>query len=941
MKTTKQKLLSFGLLVFLAANVFAQQLQSIPIDPKVRYGKLENGLTYYIRHNENPKERAEFFIAQNVGAILENDDQDGLAHFLEHMAFNGTKNFPKKGIIDYFETIGVKFGANINAYTSLDETVYNLSNVPTTNPNVIDSALLVLHDWSSFIALEAEEIDAERGVILEEWRTGQGASRRMWKESNKIKYPNSQYAIRDIIGDTAVIKNFDHQALRDFYHKWYRPDLQAILVVGDVDVNLVEKKIKTMFSDIPRKSNFGERPIYPIHDNEEPIIAIVTDPEAPYTRIELEYKHEKLPVEARLSVNGYLIGLINSLISTMIQNRFTEITQQADAPFISGYAYYGELVKSKDAFYLIVIPNEGKELAGLEALLLETEKIRRYGFTVSELERAKTNMLKNTEKAYNERDNQKNGTLVREYVRHYLDNEPIPGIEWEYQSMQTMLPQLNAAMVSQFAKSYISENDSNMIVSIMAPEKPEVLIPGNEQILATIAGAKTADITKRAEEDLNKPLIEKAPKKAGKIKKETQNAQLKTTEWTLSNGIKVIIKPTEFKKDEILMTAYSEGGLSKVASIQDLPSAMFAADIVQNNGLGKYNSVDLQKILTGKIANVNPYINYYDEGFSGNSSVEDFEAMLQLVYLYFTALRKDDNAYQAMMNMLRTALANRDKDPRTAFSDSITLTTTNHHPRTLLVDMKILDKINQDKAIEIFKKRFAIPADFTFVFTGNIDPADEAVKKAITTYLGGLKSEKLVENYVDNGIRQPNGKVNNYFTKEMQINKASNYVLYSAAIPYNLQNQVTMGAIGNILSIRYLESIREKEGGSYGVSVSGSLSKIPLSQASLRMQFDTDPDKQAHLLEIIHAEIAEIVENGPRPDDLQKVKENLLKKYAEDLEENSWWRNTITTYYRHNINLVDDYKNVVNSLSQESVQSLLKEISNQGNTIQVVMLPQE
>ena len=940
MRIINQKLLSLSLLMFFAINLFAQQLQVLPIDPKVRYGKLENGLTYYIRHNENPKERAEFYIAQNVGAILENDDQDGLAHFLEHMAFNGTKNFPNKGIIEYFESIGVKFGYNINAYTALDETVYNLSNVPTVREGIVDSALLVLHDWSNFIALEADEIDSERGVILEEWRTRQGAERRMWKESNKIKYPNSQYAIRDVIGDTAVINNFDHQALRDFYHKWYRPDLQAVLVVGDIDVDKVEEKIKTMFSDIPRKENFGERPIYPIFDNEEPIIAIIADPEARFTRIGLEYKQDKLPAEVSLSANGFLINSINSLISTMIQNRFAEITQQADAPFINGAAYYSELVKSKDAFCLIVIPNEGKELAGLQALMLEVEKIKRYGFTVSEFERAKIDMLKNLEKNYNERDNQRNNALVVEYVRHFLSNEPIPGIEWQYQSLQAMLPQLSVAMVNQFVGSYIPEDDSNLIVSIMAPEKSEVIIPSEEQILAAIASVKTAEIAQREEEDLNKALIEKRPK-AGKIKKITQNPDMGTTEWILNNGIKVIIKPTQFKQDEILMTAYSEGGISKVNQIKDLPSAVFATDIVRNNGLGKFSSIDLQKVLTGKIASVAPYIDNYEEGFNGNSSVADFETLMQLTYLYFTAPRKDDNAYQAMINMYRAALANRDKDPNVAFSDSVSTMMVNRSPRLVLASLETLDKIDQNKAIQIYKERFAVPADFTFVFTGNIDPNSEAVRNAITRYLGGLKSKKTKEKYVDHGIRRPEGIVNNHFTKEMQIKKASNCIVYSAILPYNLQNRITMSVVGDVLNARYLESIREKEGGSYGVGVRGSLSATPVSQASLMMQFDTDPDKQARLMEIIHAEVDEIVLNGPREDDLQKVKENMLKKYAEDLEENSWWRNALLNYYRYDINLVEDYRSTVNALTKESVQTLLKQVVSQGNVVEVVMSPQE
>lgn len=938
MKTNLFRFLVFGLLVIFTINLSAQQAQPLPIDPKVRYGKLENGLTYYIRANKEPKQRAEFYIAQNVGAILENDNQNGLAHFLEHMAFNGTKNYPGKGIINYFETIGVKFGSNINAYTSLDETVYNLSDVPTTREGIIDSALLVLHDWSSFISLESAEIDAERGVILEEWRQGAGAERRMWKESNILKYPGSQYSKRDVIGDTAIIKHFSHQAIRDYYKKWYRPDLQAILVVGDVDVDKVEAKIKTLFADITKKANAGERPIYPIFNNTQPIVAIVTDPEARTTRIELEYKHDVLPTEVKLSVHGYALGVVNSLISTMIGNRFDEITQQADAPFVGAYAYYGELVKSKDAFQLLAVPKEGKELEGLNALLLETEKIKRFGFTNSELERAKTDFLKGIEKAYNERDNQKNNSLVREYVRNFLTQEVIPGIEWEYETSKMLAPQLQLAMVNQVAKSYVT--DTNLIVSIMAPEKVEVKLPTKDQILAAVESAKKAELTAKAEEDMNKPLIQTAPK-AGKVKKITQNATLGTTEWTLSNGVKVIFKPTTFKKDEILMNAFSDGGLSKVSNIADLPSGMLAASIVSNNGLGEYSLIDLNKILTGKIASVSPSIGSYNEGLSGNSSVSDFETMMQLIYLYYTAVRKDDNAFKAMMNGYRASLANSVTDPRKAFSDTIGAVVTDHNPRNVLMNLEMLDKIDQDKALAIFKQRFAVPADFTFTFTGNIDPANEAVKKAICTYLGGLKSKKGGEKYTDNNIRKAKGKVNKVFEKEMKVKKASNFILYSATMPFNMTNRTLATAIGSILNIRYLESIREKEGGSYGVGVRGSINNTPIHEATLMMQFDTDPQKQAKLMGIIHAEVAEIVANGPRPEDLQKVKENMLKKYSEDIAQNTWWSVAIERYYMDKLNMVADYKASVEALTPEAVQNALKNIVSQGNVIEVVMKPLE
>ncbi len=938
MKKNLYQLISICLLVFFATNIGAQQMQPLPIDPKVRYGKLDNGLTYYIRANKEPKQRAEFYIAQNVGAILENDSQNGLAHFLEHMAFNGTKNFQGKGIINYLEKIGVKFGADINAHTGLDETVYNLSNVPTIRDGIVDSALLVLHDWSSFISLEDSEIDSERGVIREEWRTGAGADRRMWKESNKLKYPGSQYAIRDVIGDTAIINNFDHKTIREFYKKWYRPDLQAILIIGDIDVDKVEAKIKSLFTDIPKKENAAERTIFPILNNQKPIVSVVKDKEARMTRIELEYKHEKLPNDVKLSINGYMFSTVNSLISTMIGNRFEEITQQADAPFVGAYAFYGELVKSTDAFQLLAIPKEGKELDGLNALLLEAEKIKRFGFTNSELERAKTDYLKNIEKSYNERDNQKNNDLVEEYVRNFLNQEPIPGIEWEYKTLQMFLPQLKLAMVNQVAKSYVT--DSDMIVSIMAPDKQAVIIPTEDQIRTAVDNAKKAELKAKAEETLNKPLIKKAPK-AGKVVKTAENKSFGTTEWTLSNGVKVIFKPTTFKKDEILLTAFSEGGLSKVANPADLPSGTLAASIVSNNGLGEYNQIELNKILTGKIASVTPAISGYEEGFSGNSSVSDFQTMLQLVYLNFTAPRKDDNAFKAMMNGYRASLANIASDPRKAFSDSVSTMLTNHNARTVIMNLKTLDLIDQDKALAIYKERFATPADFTFIFTGNIDPKNDTVKNVICTYLGGLVSKKGVEKFTDNNIRKPKGKVDNHFAKEMKIKKASNFVLFSAPMLYNVNNRTLLTAIGSILNIRYHESIREKEGGSYGVGVRGSMNNKPIAEASLLMQFDTDPLKQAKLISIIYSEVNAIVAKGPLAEDLQKVKENLLKKYTEDVAENAWWQTAVQRYYQDKINLVDDYKASVEALTPELIQSTLKNIVSQGNVLEVVMKPTE
>ena len=923
------------LLLLFISNLSSAQI--LPLDPKIRYGKLDNGLTYYIRANQKPKQRAEFFIAQNVGSILENDDQNGLAHFLEHMAFNGTTHFPGKEIIHYFEKIGVKFGANINAHTALDETVYNLSDVPTYREGILDTALLVLHDWSNAITLESTEIDAERGVILEEWRTGAGPERRMWKESNRLKYPGSQYAKRDVIGDTTIINHFAHKTLRDYYQKWYRPDLQAILIVGDIEVEKVEAKIKTLFSDIPKKINAAERPIYTIANNQNPIVSIVKDPEARTTRIELEYKHDILPDSTKLSMIGYSKNIQNALISNMMNNRFEETTQMPDAPYVGGQAFYGDLVKSKDAFQMLIVPKEGKELEGLKALLLEAEKMKQMGFTNSELFRAKANMLKRMKTAYNERDNQENNDLIEEYVRHFLNQEVIPGIEWEYNSLQKILADLNVNQINKLAKSYIT--DCNLIVNIMAPDKPKVKIPSETEILEAILASKTMETTARKEEKIELLLIKKAPA-TGMIKSITQNKILHTTEWTLGNGIKIILKPTTFKKDEILLTAYSHGGLSKIKQ-QDLPTALFADDIVANNGLGKFSAIELDKVLTGKTASVSPSIDPYEEGLTGSSSVSDVETMLQLVYLHFTAPRKDEDAFKAMMNGYRTSFANSTNDPRKAFSDSLSTTLSNHHPRTVIMNLEKLNLVNQNKALAIYKDRFANPADFTFFFTGNIDPESETIKNFVCTYLGGLKTTAQKETFTDNNIRKPLGRVSNYFTKEMKVKKAANFILYSTSLPYNITNKTTLSAIGSILNMRYIESIREKEGGSYGVSVRGSMNNTPIEEAVLSMKFDTDPEKQKKLIAIIHAEVAEIVAHGPRPEDLQKVKENMLKKQNEDEAENSWWQYALLQYDKHGLNYASDYKPAIEALSADSIQKTLQKIIASNNVIEVVMQPKE
>ena len=925
------------LVLALSLVAVAQQPQLLPIDSAVRVGKLENGLTYYIRHNEYPKQRAEFHIAQAVGATMEEDHQNGLAHFLEHMAFNGTEHFAGKGIIEYFESIGVNFGGNINAYTSLDETVYRLSEVPTVREGIIDSALLVMHDWACGLLLLEEEIDNERGVIREEWRTGAQANRRMWKAINPLKYPGSQYAKRDVIGDTAVINNFTYDALRDYYKKWYGPDNQAIIVVGDIDVDEIEKKIKELWANVPARVNRGERPLYSVDDNAEPIVAIVRDKEAQYTRIELEFKKPQLPKPFRGTDMAYVQSLALELVCDMFNNRLSELSMKPEATFVGAGSYYGELVKEKDAFVAVYLAKQGQEVAAYKDMLTQLEKMRRYGFTNAELDRVKKETLAAYEKSYNERNTMRNIMYAQEYIRHYLSDEPIPGIAWEYEMVQQLLPVLSVDMLNQIAQSLVT--DDNLIISFQAPEDKSVVLPTEAEAVELLAAVKNEEIEAPVEEILRENLVETAPK-AGKIKKTTYNETLGVTEWKLSNGVRVVVKPTTFKQDEILFYAFSQGGKSLVAAA-DLPSATLATSVIELGGLADMSATDLQKALTGKRVSLSPTISGYGESMSGSSTIKDLETLLQLNYLYFTAPRRDEESFQTLISILESQLANRDNNPKMAWSDSVQMMASNYSERTMILNKDLLAKVSLDKALEVYKARFANPADFIFLFVGNVDPADKAFQAQVCTWLGGLKTSKKLEKAADDKVRVAMGVQKNYFTRKMETKTASNRIQYTSYdMPYTLANDLNMEMIGRILSTRYLESIREREGGSYGVGCAGWMSNYPVPYAQLIMQFDTDPEKQEKLMSIIHEEVMTIVENGPLATDLQKEKESMLKDFEEDLEKNGYWEEDVLyTYYKYGINYVTDYKAAVEAVTAETVQETLKKLVEAGNVFEVVMLP--
>jgi len=931
----KRSILSIAVLLC-AMAMAAQMPVKVPTDSAIRIGKLENGLTYYIRHNEQPKQRCDFHIAQAVGAVLEEDNQNGLAHFLEHMAFNGTQHFPGKGIINYFESIGVSFGGNINAYTNIDETVYRLSDVPTIREGIIDSALLVMHDWACGLLLLPEEIEAERGVIREEWRTRNNANGRMRNIIRAKLYPNSQYGKRDIIGDTAVINNFEYQALRDYYHKWYGPDNQAIIVVGDIDVDTIEAKIKALWANVPERANRGERPLYTVDFNTKPVVAIATDPEAQQSVISVEYLREQLPDMIRGTQLEYAAKTVNNLILSVLTKRWDELTMNPEASFVGIMTYYHEAFKLRDAFRAYCVPKEGRETEALHDLLEELEKFRRYGITNAELELAKTEMLNDYEKWYNERTTRKNQELAKEYIRNFTRHESIPGIEWEYEFEKEFLPTLSLEMVNKVAAGYVLPNPS---ISIMGPDKESVHIPDEATVLAMLQEVENLEIAAPEDKSIDTRLVKKTPK-AGKIQKVTRNEEVGTTEILLKNGIRVVIKPTEFKKDEILFEASSAGGKSLIAQ-EDLPSAMLATDVIQFMGLGDFSATDLQKALSGKTVGLSGSIGAFSEALEGMSSVKDFETLLQLIYLTFTAPRRDEAAYQTFMNILESQLVNKDKNHKAIFRDSVTLMVNDHSERAVLLTPATKEQMTLDQIMKVCSERFANPADFTYIFVGNIDPDDATTRKALCQWLGALKTNKKREQIHDHGVRVPKGDVKNYFARPMQINTATNRIQYTSYdISYSLENTILMSVISNILSTRYLESIREREGGTYGVSCSGSVSRLPVSKATLTMQFDTDPEKQERLMKIIHEEVQTIVKEGPRADDLLKVKEKKLKSFKEYLERNAYWLPVLMEYYRFQENEIAEYEAIVNGVTAEKVQDLLRKLVDAGNVLEVVMMPE-
>ena len=922
---------------WLTVNAQEMQLPPIPVDPAVRIGHLDNGLTYYIRHNEKPENRVEFYIAQKVGSIQEEPRQRGLAHFLEHMAFNGTKNFPGnekgKGIVDWCESHAIKFGTNLNAYTSVDETVYNISNVPTDNTAVLDSCLLILHDWSNYVLLEDEEIDKERGVIREEWRSRNSGLLRVYTDAQETMYPGSKYADCMPIGNIDVVNNFPYQDLRDYYNLWYHPDLQGIIIVGDINVDEMEGKVKALFSEIPKATGKPERIYYPVSDNDAPIIYIGNDKEVSTPNVQIFFKHDATTNEEKESMAYLLQTYMLSMASSMLDERFEEMTQQANPPFNGAGSDYGDyfLSKTKEAFNVTVITKADGIETGLQAALTEIERMKRFGFTASEYERARANYLQRLESAYKEHNNTQNANFVNEYVQHFLNNEPIPGIEQEYSIMQQIAPNIPVEAINALVQQQLIP-DNNRVVFIAVPESAVDKCPTKEQVLNMLNGMSQLQVEAYVDNVSDEPLVSDIPA-TGKIVKE-ETGMYGSTKLTLNNGVQVYIKKTDFKEDEIRMRAVSPGGTTQFDDKDKLEMEVLD-DLGSIGGLGNFSQTELTKQLAGKKVTLSASVTSQRETLGGNSSPKDFETMLQLVYLRFQQPRMDADAFESYKTRMKAQLENAKANPLSTINDTISIAMFGHHPRIVMMQPEMVDQINYQRGLDMFADRFADASDFTFFFVGNIDV--DAMKPLIAQYLGALPDKQRKEAAIDRKLDILPGTRIKEYAKEMQTPMATTIMVYSGKESYNLRNNVLMDFLTQALDMVFTDEVREKEGGTYGVNSYGSLNKYPHEEAMMQIVYQTDPTKKEKLNTLIDELVKKMAAEGPSSEQMQKVRDYMVKQYNDNQKENSYWISSLDEYYYTGIDFNADYLSIVNSVTAADVKAFATDLIQQGNKVTVVL----
>lgn len=852
------------------------------------------------------------------------------------MAFNGLQHFPGKDMLDYMQSIGCSFGGNINASTSQMLTQYLLTNVPISREGIIDTCLLILYDWSGNILCEPEELDAERGVIREEWRTGHGASRRSYNELAKTLYAGTPYATRSVIGDTSIINNFTQKDILDFYHDWYRPNLQAVVIVGDFDVSMMENKVKALFSTLKNPENMKTKVEFHVPDNIEPVINVYKDPELTSSSVSLYIKFpRKFDKENRNTEEYVRYGLMTGYISSMLSARFREAQQLPDAKFLNASAGIYNFAGNRDAFSFSVSAKNNELETGFEEVMTLLEQARRYGFTPGELERAKANVMRRVENSYAERNNRNSTEYNRSAYSNFQNNSTLMSEEQEMNLTKKFNPGIQVAELNDLLKSMIVFGPNTLIFAA-GPDNADVKMPIDETLGITMYSVAKKKVLPYEDVTDDKPLISKNIK-AGKVSKETKNTALDAVEWMLSNGAKVIIKSTQFKQGEITLSGFSLGGTS-LLSDADWEATRSMMSIVNSSGIGEFSNTVLNKKMTGKRASVSPSLSDLSQNISGTCSPKDFETMLQLTYLYFTQPRFDQNDYDLMMGRLRNSLKNQSAEPSTALRDTLNNYRNNFHPRAKSLKENDLDKMSLEKMQEVYKQRFANPGAFTFIFVGNINL--KTAKPLIEKYLGGLTGNKK-ESYKDLGLNPVKGEVKNHFGRQMKVEKATVTIIYSGEIAYTFENVMAMNYLSRVLRLRYTDEIREKRGGTYGASVSGSISIFPTEKYSLTVSFDTDPKMKDELVGVVHDEIKKIADNGPLYEDFQKSEENMKLQFVQNQKENSYWSNVLYSYYFYGKDTHNTWQATFSKTDTKAIQNFAKEILKQKNIIEVVMIPED
>lgn len=907
----------------------------LPFSPNFRTGTLDNGMRYYIRKNSKPENRIELRLAVNAGSMQEDDDQQGLAHFVEHMAFNGTTNFEKNDLINFLEQTGVRFGADLNAYTSFDETVYMLQ-LPTDKEGLVDKGLTVMSDWATGVAFEGEEIDKERGVIQSEWRTGLGAGERMRQVWWPKVFYKTRYANRLPIGTMQVIQNAPHDRFRQFYKDWYRPNLQAIIVVGDLDVAEMEKKIKAKFAGLKNPENPREKVEYEVPGHKETFIAMATDKEATSIDIQL---YTKLPAERIENLSDYRETLLHQLYNGMMNDRLEELAQEKDAPFIQANSGYGGFVRTKNVYYSEATAKETGVLESIEILVRENQRVLEHGFTESELERQKLSLETRIENQYKERDKIESGRLAMAAVYHFLQDEPLFGASKERELVKEFLPSIKLEEVNALAKEWLTEE--NRAVVITAPEKESIQLPTEEQVRKILAAAKTTEVEPYKDKFLDMPLLEKMPK-AGSITatKTIEQDGLNITEYTLSNGVKVILKPTTFQNDKIYLVASSPGGHS-LYSDEDFLAAQNAANIVDEMGVGQFDALGLNRKLTGKTLSLTPYIGELYEGFTGNTSVEDAETFFKLIYLYATAPRKDKEDFERMMDQTKEQLRNLSANPMVAFRSEIARVKYNDHVRRKAIPTEEdMNKIDLDRAMEIYEDRFDDFSDFTFVLVGSFEPED--LKPHIEQYLGALPGINRKEKGKDVNVQYAtNGAKANI--KKGLAPQANVYISFTEPADVDLKKAMEVEAMGKVLNIMVRENLREEKGGVYSPYVGAGTSREPKGMTDVVVFFQCAPEDVEELVEAVKEEIEDLQKNGPTEENYDKVRETFRRGRESDLEKNRFWVNTLSTYYREGRNLgeIKAYDQALENLSKEDIQKAATEYTDWKNAIIVTVKPEK